>query len=494
VLSARQVQPALITQNAVAMQTAYRAAHRFGFGEPDLQPLRSDPQGWVLAQFAAGRAAVPPELMNSWQALSLGRRVLRASLQAPAMPAAPAMQGDSGPSASAAPQQAAADLLAPGPDRDALRRQGTRSLQWRWQQVVESPVPVLERWSFFWTNHFTVAATKGSMLGMVWPFEREAIRSHVQGRFADLLMAATTHASMLLYLDNALSSGPNAPASRMQRCMRGLNENHARELLELHTLGVDGGYSQHDVAELARLMTGWTVRREAADAASANAVDRVSPGQFVAAMHEPGEKRVLGRRYGEGAEALPELLQNLARHPSTARHLATKLVRHFVADDPPAELVEAVTARWVATDGDLPAVAEALFKHPAAWSDDLAPKIKTPEELLLSAHRVLQRPMASVERWAGVMTQLGQPPGRAPSPQGWPDRRADWLAPDAVWKRVELAHLLAVSARADIDARQLAAASFGVDLREHTRQEIERADSGRQALALWLASPEFQVR
>jgi uncharacterized protein (DUF1800 family) len=479
------------------MQTATLAAHRFGFGEPDLQPLRSDPRAWVMAQFMPSGSAgpipvsLPDDLMTSSQALDLGRRVLRATLQAPPAVMPGSMPGStSGSTPASNPTAADSDLLAAGPDRQALRQQGLRALHGRWQQVVSTSTPVLERWTLFWANHFTVAATKGTMLGMVWPFEREAIRPRVQGRFVDLLTAATTHPSMLLYLDNALSFGPNALASRQGRRPRGLNENHARELLELHTLGVDGGYSQADVTELARLMTGWTVRRDRDGALDA----RGWPSQFVAVLHEPGDKLLLGRRYAEGPEALSAVLNDLARHPATARHLATKLVRHFVADDPPAELVASVAQRWRATDGDLAAVADALFSHPRTWWGEGPAKLKTPEELLLSAHRVLERPITQVERWNGVMTQLGQPPGRAPSPQGWPDRQADWLAPDALWKRVEWATAWAASMGGHVDARQRAVASWGVDLRDDTRLQIERAETGAQALALWLASPEFQKR
>ncbi len=490
----------------MSIQTATLAAHRFGYGEPDLTALRSDPKGWVLSQWSAPPRALQDGivLMTSSQALSLGRRVLRASLQAQpvggsAVGSAVGMQQSTAqPLAALTPQPMAAttspsmtsdaDPLASGPDRQALRREGGQALVSRWQRVVESPAPVLERWSLFWFNHFCVAATKGSMIGMVWPFEREAIRPHVQGRFVDLLTAATTHPSMLLYLDNALSFGPNADASRQGRRARGLNENHARELLELHTLGVNGGYQQADVTELARLMTGWTVRRELDPDIDG------SPTRFVAAVHEPGDKRVLGKIYPEGRDALGALLIDLARHPSTARNLSTKLVRHFVSDQPPAALVDAVAARWQSSDGDLNAVAQTLFSHPLAWSAERATKFKTPEELLLSAHRVLQRPVGPPERWVSVLTQLGQTPGRAPSPQGWPDTQADWLAPDALWKRVEWASDWANSVGADVDARQRAAASFGIDLGDDTRRQIERADSGVQALALWLASPEFQRR
>jgi len=384
------------------------------------------------------------------------------------------------------PQPSAAVLPAPAtgpglsPDRQQLRRANGQALQRRWQQVIATSTPVYERWVMFWSNHFCVAATKGATLGLVWPHEREAIRPHATGRFVDLLRAATLHPGMLLYLDNAQSVGPNSRAGL--RRSRGLNENLARELLELHTLGVDGGYTQADVGEAARLLTGWSI-------APADGAARFAP-----ALHDPGSKRVLGRDYAEGPEAIDALLLDLSRHPATARHLATKLVRHFVTDAPPPVLVDAVAARFRDTDGDLVAVAESLFSHPLAWRADTPPKFKRPEELLLSAHRVLGVPLLQAQQSVLALTQMGQPVGRAPSPQGWPDRTEDWLAPDALWKRVEWAAGFAQAHAGSADARQLSARSMGSELGDETQRQIDRADSGAQALALWLASPQFQRR
>jgi uncharacterized protein (DUF1800 family) len=468
------------------------AAHRFGLGEPDLRPLRADPRGWLLAQLDAPAAMDLAGLSDSATMLALGRRVLRANLQGspPAMspPAPSAEAGSMAVSREAA--SAAAD-----PDRPALRRAVAQGLQRRWQHAVTTPAPVHERWVRFWSNHFCVAQTKGTMLGMVWPFEQEAVRPHADGRFVDLLRAATTHPSMLLYLDNAASFGPDSVVGR--RARRGLNENHARELLELHTVGVAAGYTQADVVELARLLTGWTVARDPQAAPSRLALVPVAdgwPSGFVAAMHQPGSKQVLGATYAEGPQALEAVLAALARHPATARHLATKLVRHFVADEPPPDLVAAVAARWRETDGDLAAVRRALFTHPAAWTADRPPKFKTPEDWWLSMHRVLGLPVDEVERGVAWMTRLGQPPSRAPSPQGWPDRRADWLSPDALWQRVEAAAAVAARLGGRVDARSRADAAFGPDLGDETRRQIERAASGEQALALWLASPSFLTR
>lgn len=449
------------------MQAATLAAHRFGYAETSLRTPQADPRGWVLDQFKSPAAPDERGLMGSAAAAALTREVLRAAL-------APAAAASMSPAAEA-------DRREVSPDRQRLRRANLAAQQRRWQHIVATPTPVAERWVQFWANHFCVAQTKGVMLGMVWPHEREAIRPRAFGRFVDLLRAATLHPSMLLYLDNAQSIGPDSRAGRRRE--RGLNENLARELLELHTVGVHGGYTQADVTELARLLTGWTVSQRTDWQA-----------RFDPALHEPGRKRVLGKSYREGPEAVDELFADLAHHPATARHLATKLARHFIADEPPAVLVDALAERFRATDGDLRAVARALFEHPAAWRDELPAKLKRPEDWLLSAHRMLKLPITNVPRLQGALVEMGQPAGRAPSPQGWPDTTADWLAPDALWKRVEWAARLAEQHGAMADARELAALSFGADLSAGTRREIERAESGSQALALWLASPEMVWR
>lgn len=452
------------------MQAATLAAHRFGFAETSLAAVRGDPRGWVLAQLREPAALDEAGLVDGARAGELTRHVLRRVLSAPTT--APGM-ASSGAADDAARQR--------DPDRARLRSANLEAAQRRWQHVIATPTPVAERWTLFWSNHFCVAATKGTTLGLVAPHEREAIRPHAFGRFRDLLRAATLHPAMLLYLDNAQSIGPNSRAG--QRRERGLNENLARELLELHTLGVDGGYTQADVTSLAKLLTGWTVSREGPLAV-----------EFRRVIHEPGDKHVLGHRYREGTQAVEALFDDLARHPSTARHLATKLARHFVSDDPPPALVEAVAARFRATDGDLLATAQALFSHELAWRSDTPPKLKRPEELLLSAHRLLKLPIVQPARVQAVLVEMGQPVGRAPSPQGWPDRGEDWLAPDALWKRVQWASSFAGEHGALADARRLAELSFGADLGAGTATQIERAESARQALALLLASPEFQRR
>jgi uncharacterized protein (DUF1800 family) len=480
------------------MQASTIAAHRFGFAETSLRSLQADPRGWVLDQWRSPAPLDERGLLGTADIAPLTRRVLQAALgnqaaaaMLPATPGRPGLPGTAAAAApgasSAAPAMAlpAAAAASAAPELTAARRELRRAnldaLQRRWQHVATTPTPVFERWTLFWSNHFCVAATKGSMLGLVAPFEREAIRPRVTGRFRDLLRAATLHPAMLLYLDNAQSIGPGSRAG--QRRARGLNENLARELLELHTVGVHGGYTQTDVTELARLLTGWTLVREGNG--------RV---EFNPAWHEPGPKTVLGRPYAEGPEAVEALFDDLARHPATARFIATKLARHFVADEPPAALVDAVAQRFAASEGDLSAVAAALFSHPLAWQAGSRPKFKRPEELVLSAHRLLKLPFTQPERVARALSDMGQDVDRAPSPQGWPDREDDWLAPDALWKRVQWGAALAAQHADLADARSLASLAYGPDLGADTRQQIERADSGRQALALLLASPEFQRR
>ena len=345
---------------------------------------------------------------------------------------------------------------------------------------------------------------KASARGLVGAFEREAIRPHIAGRFETLLAAAVKHPGMLRYLDNDQSAGPQSRlVLRAQRAasspegmpgprLTGLNENLAREVLELHTLGVKGGYVQADVTEFARVLTGWRVPLR--DFAGDDARPDARPSAFEAAWHDPGSKQVLGRRYGEGPQALDEVLRDLAVHPSTARFVATKLARHFVADDPPPALVSRLAQAFERSDGDLRQVYAALLQAPEAWVPQPA-KLKTPEEFVVSTARLLNLGDGAFARQPdGGLAQLGQRLQAAPSPAGWPDQADEWLGPDAMWKRVEWATRVADRLGRQVDARALAEASLGPTLSDPTRRQIERAADGPQALALLLMSPEFQRR
>jgi len=426
------------------------AAHRLGLAEPNLYAVDDDPLGWATAQLDTPDLLADGDLLDSAQAIRQTRQVLQA---------ARTQEGDAAQA------------------RRQLRQASLASLTRRWAHQAQTRTPVYERYVMSWANHFTVAATKGTTQALVLPFEFEAIRPHVLGRFQDLLRAVVTHPGMLLYLDNAQSIGPHSRVGRRRH--KGLNENLARELLELHTLGVGAGYTQTDVTALAGLLTGWTVAR-----------DGDGRARFVAAMHEPGDKWILGQRYAEGPEALDAVLAALVRHPATAQHVATRLVRDWVDPTAPAQLVQPIARVFRDTEGDLHATSRAVITQ-ALSVQTLAPRARRPEELVLAWHRVSGLPVRDSGASLAALTAMGQSWGRTPSPAGWPCGNDDWLGPDALLKRVQWAHDMGRRFGAVVDARALAQAGWGQALHPNTARELNRAESSQQALALLLASPEL---
>ncbi len=356
-------------------------------------------------------------------------------------------------------------------------------LQHRVRLAVATETPLIERLVLHWANHFTTAAANraGPFIG---PMEREAIRPNMLGRFEALLVACTTHPAMLIYLDNRSSIGPNSAIGQRRR--RGLNENLAREVLELHTLGVDGGYTQQDVVELAKVLTGWTVRIDLSDVPLDRRIG------FEPTMHEPGPKTILGRRYAEdGPGQLRAVLRDLARHPSTARHVTRRMVRHFVGEGAPPALATELAALFRRTEGDLGAVTRALVSHEAAWTTPAA-KMRPPVELVMGAARVLGNP-APRPPAQRALAAMGQTWNLTPSPAGWPEEDDAWASPEAVKTRLDWAIEVA-GTTARVDARALAEAAFGDALSTETRRALARAASGGQALTLMLMCPEFQRR
>jgi uncharacterized protein (DUF1800 family) len=334
--------------------------------------------------------------------------------------------------------------------------------------------------------------------GLVGPYEAEALRPHVFGRFADLLAAAESHPAMLIYLDQAQSIGPNSRAAQNPgrgpggpgqgpRRGAGLNENLAREILELHTVGIEGGYTQADVTEFARALTGWMPARPDEPAMLGKAV-------FRRPAHEPGARRVLGVSYADDGEAQGRaILADLAAKPQTARFVCAKIARHFVADDPPASLVKRLEAAWLGSDGDLARVAEALIDAPEAWSPQPA-KFKTPYEFVVSSYRAVDAEPRSINQVGPVLNGLGQRPFGAPSPKGWPDEAAPWAASDAVVKRMQFAQGFAAAVAAQRDPVAVAEGALGARLSPAAATAIRRAESRTEALALLLMTPEFQRR
>lgn len=388
--------------------------------------------------------------------------------------------------------------------RRMLRDDTAADFLGRTRLAATTPAGFRERWALFWFNHFTVAANKLQTATVVGPFENEAIRPHVFGRFEDLLVAAETHPAMLLYLDQAQSVGPDSPlAQRVAEIGRrgvgarpipaaarslGLNENLAREIMELHTVGVHGGYTQADVTEFARAMTGLSI------GGIRGPEGEVGQPVFRLAAHEPGERTVMGVRYRPGGkEQAAAILADLAARPQTARFVCTKIARHFVTDEPPAVLVARLERAWMGSGGDLARVAEALIEAPEAW-DPAPAKFKTPYEFVVSSYRAADLEPQAVGQIAPILAALGQKPFTPGSPKGWPDDAAAWAAPDAIVKRMQFAQAFAAQAVQGRDPKALAAEALGKRLTAAVAAAVARAESRPEGFALLLMSPEFQRR
>ncbi|GAB1596338.1 DUF1800 domain-containing protein [Lysobacter claricitrinus] len=374
--------------------------------------------------------------------------------------------------------------------RGELRQSVRAELDARYRHAATTPDGFAERLVRFWSNHFAVSIDKRQALLYAAPMEREAIRPNASGYFGDLLFAVEQHPAMLRYLDNVRSIGDDSRIARRVAGKRqlGLNENLAREILELHTLGVDGGYTQADVTELARAITGWSTP------APRDVLDSVPASAFVfrANAHEGGARSVVGRRYADaGIEQGRAILRDLAVHPSTARHVSTKLARHFIADEPPKAVVDRMTQAWIRSNGQLVDVYRALIDSPEAW-DAGARKFRTPDDFIVAALRSLdaEQPIARLQP---VLTQLGEPAFTPRSPAGFPDITSAWSGGDALFKRVQAAQRLATLASM-LDPLATARSALGPHLDNATATTLRRAESARSGLALLFASPAFQWR
>jgi uncharacterized protein (DUF1800 family) len=453
------------------MTTESIALNRFGLGaRPDDSPP-ADPRRWLLSQLdsfdplPAPWRALPrtPQLAAGWVA---HQRALRQT-----------------------PREQRSSLLEAWRDSEGATYRG--AIGARVASALQTPTPFAERLVHFWANHFAVSVDKRPVISLAGSFEADAIRPHVMGRFEDLLLAAVRHPAMLVYLDQARSTGPDSMAGRRarlrQRNNAGLNENLAREILELHTLGVRSGYTQDDVTEFARALTGWTLPEDG------EGDEAPAPFRFAPALHEPGSRRVLGRSYAAGGEDQARaILRDLAAAPATAEHIALKLARHFVADEPPAALVLRLADTFRRSGGDLPSVYRELVQAAETWAPGPG-KFKSPWDWSISCLRALGRREMPEQQVANLLNQLGQPVWRPGSPAGYGDTGAAWAAPDALLRRVEVAQRLGAQAGAAVDARALAPKVLP-NLGEGTRQAIARSDSPATALALLFASPDFLRR
>ena len=360
--------------------------------------------------------------------------------------------------------------------------------------AAASPFGFVERLVEFWSNHFTVSIFNSGLLRLLaGPFEVEVIRPNLGGRFADMLVASTLHPAMLIYLNQNQSIGPNSMIG--MRRNKGLNENLAREVLELHSLGAEGGYTQADVIQFARLLTGATFS------------PKTGKYQFRRAAAEPGTKTIMGRTYGgamHGDDDIIAALHDFARHPATARHIATKLARHFIADAPYRDSIDRLAARFRETDGDLPRVYEVLVDLPEA-RERFGEKRKTPYEFLVSGLKTLDVPPEWYQpvgegmkhhpnpMTIGLLNKLDQPLWHAPSPAGWTDESARWITPAGLAGRLEWISK-ATGHVADREPERFLDDVLGSTATPNTRSIVANAASRRSGFALVLASAEFNSR
>jgi uncharacterized protein (DUF1800 family) len=428
-----------------------RTAHaliRFGLGRKGTEALPSDPQAWLAGQlngddpFLSGPGATTLDGMLALQEQRNNKE----------------LRGEN------------------SPVRKIFRAEQTRYLE----NLLSTEVPFRERLVSFWANHFTVSLKRGEVAAVVYPYIREAIRPHVTGRFADMVQAVMRHPAMLLYLDNAASFGPDSAVGQRQH--KGLNENLARECLELHTVTPASGYTQADVTAFANVLTGWSIEL------------KMRPPGFVYRpfVHEPGTQIVMGQNFGEGQEAGIAALNWLADHPATYHNLAFKLTRHFVADAPPPSAVARIEAVLRRTHGDLKAASLELIKLPEAWQP--LTKLRSPTDYMVAVLRAVDFHVDPEKTTLPLqLAGLGQPLQTAPLPNGWPDTAADWAGSEAMLRRIDWVYGLTARTEA-MDPTEIATASLGPLLSASTAEQVRRAGSRRDAMTLLLASPEFQRR
>lgn len=457
----------------------HRAANRFGLGASrvDALAMGDDPVGWLTRQLDKNQNDAGPKVPDSVTTLAQYLRMTMDRRQAQDR-----AQGDE------------ENIARIEQDQFTFRQQARQTIVdqmgARFAYAVATPTPYRERLVHFWSNHFTVSRQgKPQLIGSCVAYENETIRVGLDGFFADMLVRVVSHPVMLLYLDNAQSVGSKSRIGRRRKS--GPNENLAREVLELHTLGVDGGYDQEDVKSLAKILTGWTVGNDRLRRVA------VKPGAFafVQMMHEPGTFRLLGKRYSEnGVDQGVAALRNLGNHPATARHLATKLVRHFVADEPSAKAVDKIARVFIATQGHLPSVHKALIGLSDAWRNENK-KLKTPHEYLVSVYRGLEiHPRRRIDAAAGSLRVMNHLPFNAPSPAGWPDLQSHWGSPNSLKQRIEWG--IEVGRRVGSSTSIRNASDWLVDSTASRLllASLERAESPAQALAMLIASPDLQWR
>src|SRR3954451_9856455 len=479
-----------------AKAEAVLALHRFGMGPRpgSIAALGTDARGALIAELdrplALNAAASLPSSAKAYRTVAdaNARRAARAKqaqqqAKKQQVAATPTMSEDqtqgqvADKDAAEMAAKQAADAI-PDPGRPIYLQEA----KLRTEAALSADIGFAERLVWFWSNHFCISANK--IQSMSGAYEREAVRANTLGRFVDLLLAVEGHPAMLFYLDNLGSMGANSIAGINRS--RGLNENIAREIMELHTLGARAGYTQDDVISFANVLTGWTL---------------VPPGDnpehggeftFNPRLHEPGAQKVLGKNYeDETVEQGRAVLRDLAAHPATATHVATKLARAFIADNPPPPLVERMAKMFVDTEGDLREVARTMVLSDEAWTQP-STKLKRPSEWVVGIVRATGLTQADPARFTDGQVLLGEPLWRPPSPKGFPDDEPSWI--DGMGRRLDVANNFAERVAGTTDPQEIIENVLGSSVSAQVKQAVGNAESRQQALVLLFMSAEFQRR
>jgi len=452
------------------------AVHRFGLGARpgEIGRASADPRGWLKAQIA--READQPTAPDGSAFPASGELVRqeRAQIaQRVAFKNGQPQLKDAGP-------DAVKNFVAP------RMKIFTDEMAGRFQLGFTTARPFAEHLVWFWSNHFTVSVTAGRTLNFAGAFEREAIRPYIADSFENMLLAVASHPAMLVYLNNEASIGPDSPAGKNSG--RGRNENLGRELMELYSLGVDGGYSQADVIALANILTGWGLDP-----------DRPSGFNFYPNRHEPGEMTLRGRVYDASLKGGIQAVRDLAHDPHTARHIATKMATYFISDTPSAASIARLEKSFNDSGGNLKTLAAVLIDDPAAWVPQPR-KMRSPVEYVTAGYRLLNLPASGVNAAQQIKVAMataramGEFPMTASSPKGWPLTSDAWSGPDALLNRIEWAKQVGARLPVSVNVAALAEQGLGPLLAAATRNAMARAQTPGDALALLLCSPEFQRR
>ncbi|QKC80324.1 DUF1800 family protein [Mesorhizobium sp. NZP2077] len=488
------------------------AFNRFGLGARpgDRDRVAHDPRGYLKAELRQpdialislddpAYASLPgstPAIQASMAAnlqRKLDREHMAAATAQPATASTQSMTAQNIPAKATpvptTPAQAVPPPTAPAKPAPPIEAALFRAeAQARFDKALRAEAGFVERLVYFWSNHFCVSVAKDNIVrASAGAFEREAIRPFVLGRFADMLMAVERHPAMLFYLDNQQSIGPDSRAGKNRQ--RGLNENLAREIMELHTLGVGSGYSQADVTSFARILTGWTM------AGREGRLGEPGSSVFNANAHEPGDAVLLGKTYPAGGMGQAEAaLNDIASHPATAQHIATQLARHFIADQPPPAAVARLAKVFAKSDGNLRALASTLIDMPEAWSTPLA-KMRSPFDYIAAIRRAAgPSPANDPGQSLNWLNALGEPLWQPPGPNGFSDQADSWASAEGMKIRLDIAWQAARQVKDIGNPNDMLDAVIGPSASPETRQAVARAESKQQGLALLLMAPEFQRR